>query len=442
MSTAATTINLTPHSSANALALGMVAGKRYRSNFVMNLDGTMHVQFVEMPPGGIVCQDSSGNPIVVSTPTNGQDGAQGPQGPQGIQGDKGDTGDTGPQGIQGIPGNDGATGSAGADGSQGIQGATGATGPQGAQGIQGATGATGSQGAQGATGSTGPAGPAPSGTGLVSVTAGVLDTPSTLSARVAADAANLRTQLGLGTAATTASSAYATAAQGALAATAMQSIGAASVTNAMLVNTAVATLSGTNTGDNATNSLYSGLVSNATHTGDVTGSTALTLATAQPAVHTWALAQTFTVAPIFTDASGTRTALGLGTLATQSGTFSGTSSGTNTGDAPASFALGADIGSAATSATTGTMTVTMDTAIKTITPTGACTFNGTGGVTGQLCTFAILTSGTTSFVLTFSSNYVSAGTLSTGTVTGKRFSITFRCTNGTTWQEIGRTVAM
>ncbi len=35
---------------------------------------------------------------------------------------------------------------------------------------------------------------------------------------------------------------------------------------------------GTNTGDNAVNSLYSGLLSNATHTGDVTGSTALTIA--------------------------------------------------------------------------------------------------------------------------------------------------------------------
>jgi hypothetical protein len=53
-----------------------------------------------------------------------------------------------------------------------------------------------------ANGVVGPAGPAPSGTGLVSVTGGVLDTPSTLSARVAADAANLRTQLGLGTVAT------------------------------------------------------------------------------------------------------------------------------------------------------------------------------------------------------------------------------------------------
>ena len=53
-----------------------------------------------------------------------------------------------------------------------------------------------------ANGVVGPVGPAPSGTGLVSVTGGVLDTPSTLSARVAADAANLRTQLGLGTVAT------------------------------------------------------------------------------------------------------------------------------------------------------------------------------------------------------------------------------------------------
>ena len=37
------------------------------------------------------------------------------------------------------------------------------------------------------------------------------------------------------------------------------------------------TSSGTNTGDNAVNSNYSGLVSNATHTGDATGSTALTV---------------------------------------------------------------------------------------------------------------------------------------------------------------------
>ncbi|HPT20979.1 MAG TPA: hypothetical protein PLR88_03445, partial [Bacteroidales bacterium] len=38
-----------------------------------------------------------------------------------------------------------------------------------------------------------------------------------------------------------------------------------------------ATVSGTNTGDNAVNSLYSGLVTNATHTGDATGATAITV---------------------------------------------------------------------------------------------------------------------------------------------------------------------
>ena len=55
------------------------------------------------------------------------------------------------------------------------------------------------------------------------------------------------------------------------------SIANSAITNAMLANGAVANLSGTNTGDNATNTLYSGLVSNVTHTGDATGSTALTV---------------------------------------------------------------------------------------------------------------------------------------------------------------------
>lgn len=48
-------------------------------------------------------------------------------------------------------------------------------------------------------------------------------------------------------------------------------------TVAMLVDI-TGTNSGTNTGDNATNTQYSGLVSNATHTGDATGATALTIA--------------------------------------------------------------------------------------------------------------------------------------------------------------------
>lgn len=51
------------------------------------------------------------------------------------------------------------------------------------------------------------------------------------------------------------------------------------VNGATLTASATATVSGTNTGDNAVNTLYSGLVTNATHTGDATGATALTLAT-------------------------------------------------------------------------------------------------------------------------------------------------------------------
>ncbi len=106
------------------------------------------------------------------------------------------------------------------------------------------------------------------------------------------------------------------------------------------------------------------------------------------------------------------------------------------------FANGGIGAGAATSATTGTMTVSMTTAMVTITPTGACTFNASGGVTGQTVTFVVTTSGTSSFVLTFGTNFKSAGTLSTGTTTGKVFTVSFLCTNATpTWTETARTTA-
>lgn len=104
-----------------------------------------------------------------------------------------------------------------------------------------------------------------------------------------------------------------------------------------------------------------------------------------------------------------------------------------------SFANGGISTSAATSATTGTMTVNMTTSMITITPTGACTFNGSGGVAGQIVTFLITTSGTTSFVLTWGTNFRKVGTLATGTTSARFFSVTFICINGTTWQEIART---
>ena len=79
-----------------------------------------------------------------------------------------------------------------------------------------------------------------------------------------------------------------------------------------------ASVSGTNTGDNAVNSLYSGLVSNATHSGDVSGATTLTIGSTKvtnamlnadvfSSTHTWSAKQTHT-APVAL-AAGTATAL-------------------------------------------------------------------------------------------------------------------------------------
>lgn len=97
-------------------------------------------------------------------------------------------------------------------------------------------------------------------------------------------------------------------------------------------------------------------------TGDVTtaaGALAATLATAQPGAHTWAAIQTLTLAPVFTDQSGSRTALGLGTAATQNTGTSGANlpflNGTNTWANPQTF-------SAAINATTVTATSAYGTA--------------------------------------------------------------------------------
>ena len=73
--------------------------------------------------------------------------------------------------------------------------------------------------------------------------------------------------------------------------------------------------------------------------------------------------------------------------------------------------------------------------------------NATGSVTstvpaaGTLCTLEIVTSGTTSFTVTFGTGFKSTGTLATGTVTAKTFLVTFK-SNGTTLNETARTVAM
>lgn len=93
-------------------------------------------------------------------------------------------------------------------------------------------------------------------------------------------------------------------------------------------------------------------------------------------------------------------------------------------------------------ATTGTVSVVHSNAsVITITPTGACTFNASGGVTGQTTTYVITTSGVSSFTLTWGTAYKTTGTLATGTVSGKVFTVQFSY-DGTNWNEVARTTAM
>lgn len=103
---------------------------------------------------------------------------------------------------------------------------------------------------------------------------GKINIPSlTASKLVFTDASKNLTSTGIGT-----SSQLITGDGGLLATSTFQAAGTYS-TDIHSNITALNAVSGTNSGDNAVNSLYSGLVTNATHTGDVTGSGALTIAT-------------------------------------------------------------------------------------------------------------------------------------------------------------------
>ena len=94
-----------------------------------------------------------------------------------------------------------------ANGTPGPQGATGPQGPIGLTGLKGAVGLQGAKGDSGAKGPIGPAGangtngatgPAPSGTGIVTVSSGTLQTPSGLTGDVTTTGAGLATTIGTG----------------------------------------------------------------------------------------------------------------------------------------------------------------------------------------------------------------------------------------------------
>jgi hypothetical protein len=106
--------------------------------------------------------------------------------------------------------------------------------------------------------------------------------------------------------------------------------------------------------------------------------------------------------------------------------------------------------SAATSALATTTPIDISTraasaidAIVPYTPTQSSTINAASmtGTAGHFVTLVVTTSGTTSYTVTFGTNFKSTGTLATGTVSAKKFTVRF-VSDGTNWLELSRTSAM
>jgi hypothetical protein len=131
-------------------------------------------------------------------------------------------------------------------------------------------------------------------------------------------------------------------------------------------------------------------------------------------------------------------------LATQvTGILGKTNGGTGLNSSATFPSSGTIIGTGTSALTAGT-TVSVDFSLATVytlTPAQAETINATNCSAGKSASIVVTTSGTTSFVLTFSTNFKTVGTLTTGTTTAKVFNISFMC-NGTTATEMSRTTAM
>jgi len=75
-----------------------------------------------------------------------------------------------------------------------------------------------------------------------------------------------------------------------------------------------------------------------------------------------------------------------------------------------------------------------------VTPTATASFTTTVPSAGVECTLIVLTNGTVSYTITFSTGFKPVSTLATGTTSGKYFTITF-ISDGTNLIETGRTAA-
>lgn len=133
------------------------------------------------------------------------------------------------------------------------------------------------------------------------------------------------------------------------------------------------------------------------------------------------------------NASEQRTTLGLGTAATQNSTAFATA-------AQGALADTAQQESYATRTTGATaMALATDNVVK-VTPNATATYTTTVPAAGTRCSVIILTSGTTSYTITFGTGFRSTGTLATGTTTARLFVIDF-ISDGTNLLETGRTAA-
>lgn len=207
----------------------------------------------------------------------------------------------------------------------------------------------------------------------------------------------------------------------------------AGTSNGVLYNSA-GTLGNTAAGTNG--QVFLGVTGSApawgTMSGDATISNSgiLTLTTAQPAVHTWALAQTFTVAPIFTDQSGSRTALGLGTIATQAAGAVAITGGTIAGltglairDTSAAFDLTIAATSSAALSAARTLTLNMGNVAHTLafgTTANTITFP-------NLASFTVITNGDTGTV----TNAMLAGSIAASKLVGTDIATVGTLTAGT-----------
>ncbi len=81
------------------------------------------------------------------------------------------------------------------------------------------------------------------------------------------------------------------------------------------------------------------------------------------------------------------------------------------------------------------------TQLYTVTPTASETITASSAPVGYGVTLKVLTSGVSSFTLTFGTGFKTTGTLATGTSDAKVFMVSF-VGDGTTMNEVSRTTAM